>query len=186
MQLPDITVVCIDSKQPELAKAAMKRCTDAIKFGAEVFIDYPQINSRQAYSKFVLRELHKLVYTKFCLIVQWDGWVIHPEAWNDQFYNYDYIGAVWYWHPEGYRVGNGGFSLRSRKLLELTASPDFVYKDKNEDDLICHDNKDYLESQGIKFAPEEVARYFSYERELSNIKTFGFHGEYHMDKYVSA
>ena len=186
MELPNVTVVCIDSKQPELGKAALKRCTDAIKFGGELFIDYPQINSRQAYSKFILRELHKLVLTKFVLIVQWDGWVIHPEAWNDQFLDYDYIGAVWHWHPEGLRVGNGGFSLRSKKLLELTANPQFVYADKNEDDLICHDNRVFLESKGIKFAPEEIARYFSYERELTNIKTFGFHGEFHMDKYVNS
>lgn len=185
MELLDVTVVCIDSKQPDLAKAALKRCTDAIKFGGEVFIDYPQINSRQAYSKFVLRELHKLIYTKYCLIVQWDGWIINPDAWNPVFLDYDYIGAVWPWHPEGMRVGNGGFSLRSRKLLELTAHPDFVYADKNEDDLICHDNKLFLETNGIKFAPEELARYFSYERELSNIKTFGFHGDFHMSKYVS-
>ena len=82
------------------------------------------------------------------------------------------------------RVGNGGFSLRSKQLLELTSGPKFVYKEKNEDELICHVNRDYLVSNGIKFAPEELARYFSYERELSNIETFGFHGEFHRDKYL--
>jgi hypothetical protein len=79
-------------------------------------------------------------------------------------------------------VGNGGFSLRSKVLCQLTASPDFVYKDRNEDDLICHVNRDYLVSNGIKFAPEEIARYFSFERELSNIKTFGFHGDFNFER----
>ena len=35
-----------------------------------------------------------------------------PEAWTDDFFNYDYIGATW---DDGV-VGNGGFSWRSRKL----------------------------------------------------------------------
>lgn len=182
MNLPDVTIVCIDSKQPNLARAAVKRCTDAVKFGAEVFIDYPQINSRQAYSKFVLKELHKLFTTKHCLIVQWDGWIINPDAWNPAFLHYDYIGAVWPWHPDGKKVGNGGFSLRSHKLCQLTAEPEFVYIDQNEDDLICHVNRDYLESCGMKFATDDVARHFSFERELSNLKTFGFHGDFNFER----
>ena len=186
MQLPEITIVCIDSNQPELAKQAVKKCTDLIDFGGHLFVDDPQINSKQAYSKYVLQELHKHIKTDFVLIVQWDGWVINKDAWSPLFLNYDYIGAVWHWHPEGRRVGNGGFSLRSKRLCELTASPDFVYLDQNEDDLICHVNRTYLESKGIKFAPEEVARYFSYERELSNLATFGFHGDFNMNKYVSS
>jgi hypothetical protein len=54
--------------------------------------------------------------------------------------------------------------------------------DDNEDDQICHLNRIYLENQGIKFAPVEVARYFSFERELSNIKTFGFHGDFNFER----
>jgi hypothetical protein len=116
--------------------------------------------------------------------VQWDGWIINEGAWMPKFLEYDYIGAVWFWHPKGLRVGNGGFSLRSKKLCQLTASPEFQYADLNEDDLICHLNRDFLVSNGIKFAPEELARHFSYERELSDIPTFGFHGEFHMNKYL--
>jgi hypothetical protein len=162
----------------------MDRCKALVEFGGEVFIDYPQINSRQAYSKFILKELHHLIKTDFVLIVQWDGWIINKGAWMPKFLEYDYIGAVWFWHPKGLRVGNGGFSLRSKKLLQLTASPEFQYADLNEDDLICHLNRDFLVSNGIRFAPEELARQFSYERELSDIPTFGFHGEFHMNKYL--
>ena len=178
----NITLCCIDSAQPDKAKIAFDRCKSSFIFGGELFINDPQINSRQAYSKFILQELHKHIHTDFVLIVQWDGYIINPDAWSDQFLDYDYIGAVWPWHPEGKRVGNGGFSLRSKKLCELTASPDFAYADLNEDDLICHVNKDFLENHGIKFAPEEIARYFSFERELSNIKTFGFHGDFNFER----
>jgi len=160
----------------------MNECKKYFDFGDEIFITDPQINSRQTYSKFILQELHKHIHTDFVLIVQWDGFIINPDAWNNQFLDYDYIGAVWHWHPKGKRVGNGGFSLRSKKLCELTAKPEFIYMDQNEDDLICHVNRDFLESHGIKFAPEEIARYFSFERELSNIKTFGFHGDFNFER----
>ena len=79
-------------------------------------------------------------------------------------------------------MGNGGFSLRSKRLCELTATPEFVYIDQNEDDLICHVNRHYLEFNGIKFAPAEIARYFSFERELTDIKTFGFHGDFNFER----
>lgn len=184
MKLSNVTICAIDSVQPEKAKKAIERSSQAITFGGELFIDHASINSRQAYSKFVLQELHKYIKTDFVLMVQWDGWVINPNAWQDQFLDYDYIGAVWPWHPEGVRVGNGGFSLRSKKLLELTADPRFVYKNLNEDDLICHVNRDFLVNNNIKFAPEELARYFSFEREITNLIPFGFHGEFHMDKYL--
>ena len=181
MKLHNVTLCAIDSKHPELAKKAMDRCK-VIQFADEILID-EGIHSRQDYSQFVIKELYKHIKTPFVLFVQWDGWIINKDSWNPNFLDYDYIGAVWPWHTEGKRVGNGGFSLRSRRLLELTASPEFVYQDLNEDDLICHLNRDFLESKGIRFAPEDIARTFSYERELSNIKTFGFHGEFHMDKY---
>jgi hypothetical protein len=168
--------------QPDKAKKAMDKCKEYFDFGGEVFITDPQINSRQAYSKFILQELHKYIHTDFVLIVQWDGYIINPDAWKPQFLEYDYIGAVWPWHPRGLRVGNGGFSLRSKVLCQLTANPQFVYTDQNEDDLICHVNRDYLVSNGIKFAPEELAREFSFERELSDIKTFGFHGDFNFER----
>ena len=177
----NITLACIDSVQPDKAKKAMDRCKEYFEFGGEVFIDQG-IHSRQDYSRFILQELHKHIHTDFVLIVQWDGYIINPDAWKPEFLDYDYIGAVWPWHPEGLRIGNGGFSLRSRVLCQLTASPQFVYKDINEDDMICHLNRDFLVSNGIKFAPEEIARYFSFERELSNIKTFGFHGDFNFER----
>jgi hypothetical protein len=71
--------------QPDKAKKAMDRCKEYFNFGGKIFITDPQINSRQAYSKFILQELHKHIKTEFVLIVQWDGYIINPDAWNDQF-----------------------------------------------------------------------------------------------------
>jgi hypothetical protein len=43
---------------------------------------------------------------------------VNPAAWDPEFLDWDYIGAKWFWAEAGKRVGNGGFSLRSYKLLE--------------------------------------------------------------------
>jgi len=63
-----------------------------------------------------------------CLLVQPDGFVINPDKWDNQFFEYDYIGAPWEQVPHSYldpwgkphRVGNGGFSFRSKKLLDVS------------------------------------------------------------------
>lgn len=38
-------------------------------------------------------ELGSHIHTDFALIVHADGFVVHPEMWQDAFLDYDYIGA---------------------------------------------------------------------------------------------
>ena len=44
--------------------------------------------------------------------------MLDGAAWRPEFLDYDYIGAVWPHVLDKYNVGNGGFSLRSKALLE--------------------------------------------------------------------
>jgi hypothetical protein len=46
-----------------------------------------------------------------------------------------------------------------------------------EDAMICHVNKEYLERNGFKFAPEFLGRKFSAELE-PYVSQVGFHGKY--------
>ena len=90
-------------------------------------------------------------------------------------------------------VGNGGFSLRSKKLTEVPTKVDVpfdvvamndFYKmfggvNWNEDGNICVHNRHIFEEQGCKFAPVEVAKDFSHESPLNvnhGIIPFGYHG----------
>ena len=122
------------------------------------------------YNYYILYHLHKHIDTEFCLLVQDHAFIINPDAWREEFFSYDYIGAPWpirdraYITPYGehQRVGNGGFCIRSRKFLEFSSQ----FKDTGilgEDTFLC--TKMYQEAidYGIKFAPFELAIKFAYE-----------------------
>jgi hypothetical protein len=82
-------------------------------------------------------------------------------------------------------VGNGGFSLRSRRVLEasreLPLDPPLI-----EDVIICRRCRPDLERQGIRFAPEAVASRFSYERMPPRGDEFGFHGSFNLVRLLPA
>jgi len=88
------------------------------------------------------------------------------------------------------RVGNGGFSLRSKKLLSLPTKLNIEWKSYfdywNEDGFFCVHNREILETNGCVFAPVSVAAQFSHEKETKEtegIIPFGFHGK--SSKYIN-
>ena len=103
------------------------------------YIQAPPIKTTKDYSDLLLKGLRQYVTGSHVLVIQWDSFILHPELWADDFLQYDYIGAVWPHHPDT-PVGNGGFSLRSVKLLEALESPT-ITKRHPEDFCICVDNK---------------------------------------------
>lgn len=132
-------------------------------------VSIPQIDSIEAYSAFMIKELYRYVDTEFVLIFQYDGFVLNPKRWSEEFLNYDYIGAPCFWG-----MGNGGFSLRSKKLLNALKTLAYITDFHPEDLKICKDFRPQLESKGIRFAPNEVASKFSVENKMWNAQ-FGFH-----------
>jgi len=186
-----ITLVAIDCAYPQLAATALARSARALPVARTLLltdraitregVDVMQIapiRSRAAYSQFVLKELGPFITTDYALVVQWDGFVIDGSAWADEFWNYDYIGAKWPHEPGDFRVGNGGFSLRSKRLLDALGDPAFTLTvDENEDTAICIRHRDLLETKyGIRFADERVADRFAFDVGRPNGPTLGFHG----------
>ena len=168
----------------------MQRCRARIHFGRAVLltskaVDTPEgievclidgINDIESYSQFVIRQLGFYFDTTHALLVQWDGYVLHPERWDSSFVSYDYIGATWPGNdrtPE--TVGNGGFSLRSRKLLQALNAMTFD-QFHPEDEHIARTHRPELEALGIRFAPPDVGDRFAYEFKKPLTPTFGFHG----------
>jgi Protein of unknown function (DUF5672) len=142
------------------------------------------ITSRADYSRFMLRELAVHIRTSHALCVQWDGFVLNGQAWNPEFLEFDYIGAVWPQFVDRHNVGNGGFSLRSRRLLEASRSLPFDGS-QAEDIVVARLCRNRLEGQGLKFAPEAMARQFSYERTSPSGDEFGFHGAFNLVRHLT-
>lgn len=182
--LEKVTLVAVDCIDIERLSATSEVCQKFIQFGQvkllshlhcdnEHLIKIDHINTHAAYNYFVMKKLYNYIDTEYLLIFQTDGFILNPFAWSDQFLEYDYIGAPW-WYNDDCNVGNGGFSLRTRRLMEAIALDDSITDCHLEDHSICRIYGRYLKEKGFTFAPDDVARKFSVESEKWD-KQFGFH-----------
>jgi hypothetical protein len=138
-----------------------------------------RLGSAAAYSQFMLRDLADHMATSHCLVAQWDGHVLDARHWDPAFLEHDYVGASWPQFDDGHDVGNGGFSLRSLRLLRACQSADFAAAHP-EDVVIARTHRPWLEQQGLRFANRIMADRFSSERAGDPAASFGFHGVWHM------
>ena len=215
LKIPEVTLVMLADLDIEDAVYAVNKSCEGIHWGAAKFlsskgrprglnpnVDYEEVYPIQSINDFNFYCIYNLtnhVRTSHCLFIHPDGYVLRPHLWDDKFLDYDYIGAPWRDDPNAYldpwgrnqRVGNGGFSLRSKRLLEVPSKVTVpwevnvgnFYKHQgaglyNEDGNICCHNRHIFEEQGCVYAPVEVAARFSKEVECpehKGIETFGFH-----------
>ena len=190
LSLPQVTVCAVSSVNVAATLRALEVCVEQIAFAdcllltdatvqpshAEIrIVPIAPLASSAAYSDFLLHHLGDHVETSHCLIVQWDGHVLDARRWRPEFLEYDYIGASWPQFDDGHDVGNGGFSLRSRRLIEACLAPEFQ-PTHPEDLAIGRTNRGWLEEQGLRFAPRELADRFAAERGGELATSFGYHG----------
>lgn len=206
--LPSVTLVAIDGtgKNENVAKA-LRISSLKLSYGDTLLIG-PTSNYKLppntrhhkiepmdylGWNKFVLKSLGDLIKTDHYLYVDYDGFVLHPEAWTDEFLKYDYIGAP-FTYPNHVMtkhvdtkikkipksqinlVGNGGFTLRSKKFAEVAKlCKDTRYRP--EDVYSCFNNYTFFINNGVKFCPVDLASKFSYNYLHHNKGIFGFHGD---------
>jgi hypothetical protein len=188
------TLACVDCRNHELAIVALRHSAAQCRFervqfftdrpfalpGIETVV-IPDIASIADYSRFMVKALADYVETDFALVVQYDGYVLSGRRWRAEFHGYDYIGAPW---SRG-GVGNGGFSLRSRRLLQALRDPR-IAELVPEDVAICETYRELLEKEyGIRFAPVDIAAQFSFETLPPPGPTLGFHGIAHQVRLVN-
>jgi hypothetical protein len=201
LELPDVTLIGVDCNHFDELLTAAQISMRSIKFGAVKLLTsdlkyqnvpnvkiIDQLTSKEAYSNFVVKQLYKYVNTSHLLIIQGDGYIINPAAWNWTWLEYDYIGATWL-YKDNINVGNGGFSLRSKSFHVAAAKDKRIEKIHPEDFQLCRTYRQLLEYEyGFIYAPEEIANQFSIEAYGSNAipgankysGQFGFHG-YNID-----
>lgn len=214
LNLKDVTIVSINTRDPENSIKAIEYSSRYINFGDTLLItdkEYPEINtaiiskinSLGEYSLFCAQQLHKYIKTSHVLLVQPDGFVTNPLMWSDNFLNFDYIGAPWDillshrgMHTCGMGldinqtpiiVGNGGFSLRTKKILEEASKLDYPTPEYiPEDNFFCILKRKELKERGMKYADIKTAKRFSFEcpidlneKNITLDAHFGFHGGHH-------
>jgi hypothetical protein len=206
--LPNITLVAVDTTTDvEATSMAIKYSCRDIVFGRVLLISNynPNPNSKEydfikikafknisEWCEFIVFELFKFINTDFIILIHADGFIVNSNKWTNNFLNYDYIGSPWPLskHPIAFKDSNGNVcrvgnsvSLRSKKILEMPTKlnlrwENFVLNFPHEDGYLCAQHKVLLESNGIKFAPLEVAIHFGRELpipENRGISPFLFH-----------
>lgn len=200
LRLPDVTLLLIETREHDLARLALEDCEQRAEFGdVLVFTDRPSQFMRAdrrviavpdwpdkvGWSRCFWHDVALHLRTSHVLGIQWDSWIVDPKMWRDEFFEYDYIGSPWPFHKDGMTVGNGGFSLRSTKLLR------FIYKHRDrfpcitdaDDDLYCRRYRPALQDAGFIWAPEQLAYDFAFEcgRPDPTARHFGFHAIFNFD-----
>src|SRR5258707_2949450 len=179
LSLPHVTLCCIYNVAERLHWLAASECMRRAVFGGiKVF-------ARGDYERFVHYEMPKQIRTSHILLIQWDSWILNPSAWREEFLSYDYIGAPW-WYNDEYNVGNSGFCLISKRLMEFLASHEKEFRvGRPYDDVLCRQYQRRLAQ--FKWAPEALAWRFSFERTtiypLNEV--FGFHGSFNFPIVLS-
>ncbi len=195
-----ITLISLSTDKPKSSLRAIKHCLEIFPFFDEIKllsnynaqegnikIHKVAVDSYTEYNRFIVENLNAYIDTNYCLIVQDDGYIVNPNLWKKEFLEYDYIGAPWPWHGV---CGNGGFSLRSKKFLELSSQ--LLYEEDHheyscapEDWFLCVKNRMYFLLNQIKFAPLDLAQSFSFETPIGVVNegkhsSFGFHGKHNL------
>lgn len=194
LELPQVTLIAVTSVNISATISALNESMARIGFGSAKlltdrapaqlpegieWVPIARLASAQGYSDFILDHLADHVATPHCLLVQWDGHVIDAGRWIPEFLDHDYVGASWPQFSDGHDVGNGGFSLRSRALLEACRATGF--RPSHPEDLaIGRHNRNWLEAQGLRFAPRALADTFAAERAGNPSTSFGYHGVWQM------
>lgn len=204
LQLPTVTLFCFDCIMVSRAAMVLEHCKRLADFGAVRFLTsllttYPhetveeirgktQVDGLVQYSRWMLTEMHKHFDTPHVLTVQHDGWVLNPQAWDPSWLGYDYVAPLFTQYPY---VGSGGFSLRSRRLMQTVAE---ILPEWNgrwfgntgyafEDGILSFGLRRELEARGMRYAPPAVAAKFAYGGNQAHYcgEPFGFHGFYALD-----
>ena len=206
INLPNITLVALTSVRiPQTIQALEYSCRE-INFGSVKLLSDIQPDNLPEYIKYEFTEKssnidqwnYNIIYnlpnhieTDFALLIHDNGFVVNPSSWKDEFFDYDYIGAPWPLPNDNFsyrdinnnliRVGNS-VSLRSKKLLDIPKKFNLEWKPfygfTNEDGFICVNYRHKYIEGGCKFADIDVAKYFSHESmipEIKDIKPFVFH-----------
>lgn len=200
LNLPDVTLVVVETRCHELMRLTLTDMVLKVKFGGVVihtdkpeligipavaeYIQVPDWPDKWKQGAFYYMEAACPAKTSHALLIEWDGGIRDVNSWTDEFLQYDYVGAPWVlgrtMGQRNHTVGNGGFMLLSKRMA------DYVYPRRNQFKIMTdmhysRDSRPRLEKEiGAKWAPEALALQFSYEHyyephRSQSKPSFGYH-----------
>ena len=191
-KIENCSLVCVDCYHYGKAVNAIQKSMAQNDFDRVLFLtDAPldikgieivlihTIKSKEEYSYFIIKELWKYITTGYVLLIQHDGYTLNGDEFDERLYEYDYCGALWM-ETDGYANGNGGYSWRSKKFLDVIGNDETIKGLHPEDAQICRTYRDHLQkTYGLKWATDELCERFSFELRQPRQKTMGFHQYFH-------
>src|SRR3990167_8493029 len=102
LKLPNVTLICLTSKDFEGHKKAINKSCEGISFGGVKIIWDESIKNINDWNRKIIYELSSYIDTDFALLIHGDGYVINPSAWSDRFLDYDFVGAPWPFPTDNY------------------------------------------------------------------------------------
>jgi hypothetical protein len=184
------TLLCSDGhpdlaagfKGPSGSARALLHCMKQANFAAVVYCGVflpDELKDAQAefhkiepldywqWNRWLLYEAAEHVRTSHYLLIQWDGFIVNPERWQDSFLEWDVMACPW---RAGipHRTAAGGFTLRSRKFTDAVRTLP-VYESEGrygEDWWMFQMHNQELCDAGARIAPVEVCADFALDDDI--------------------
>jgi len=96
----------------------------------------------------MLTRAYEFIDTEFCLVVQRDGFILNPGKWDNEWLRLDYIAPLFMQYDI---VGSGGFSLRSKRMMETIAGDWPKWDGTHEHATKIQETMNYYEDGVISF-----------------------------------
>lgn len=200
LDLSGVTLLGVSARDVAETIEAMDRCTALASFSSVLLFSperpthwhgdwkpCPNFTRSRDLCPWSMTELPKFRkhFAKHILSVHWDGFIINPSAWTNDFLRYDFIGAplttedAFCPKPESVPfLMNNGFYLSSRKFWKCLADLRVENSDPAchpSDRLITGRYRAQLTALGVNFAPAAAAARFACTDTKWNGE-FGAHG----------
>lgn len=178
MKLPEVSLVVVETICHELAQATVDDFLakvepkevliftdrpDKLSVNGATARTIPNWDNKNVHGMFCNSGIAEYVNTPAVLFVEWDAGICDAAMWDNSWLQFDYLGSPWWYTDGSPNVGNGGFSLRSKRLIDFLAQNTTKYPVRTDNEL-CRDFGPKIIADGnFNWAPVPIANDFAFE-----------------------
>lgn len=192
LDLSNVTLVIVATRGHAISRIAVSECLQRANFGDVLiytndkervgpfdarYYDVPDWPNKNEAGRFYYSEAMAKVETPYALLIEWDGGIRDVTKWRSDFFDYDYIGAPWV-VSDNNKVGNGGFTLMSKRLGDFICANRAKYPCLTDFDVCRRWRQTFEREGGFKWPDASVAADFAWELGPRSPNNFGYHGTF--------